>query len=109
MVQAVGDERLPALVAEPKAFLGCAARPRAAGGRLMFLGHTAQADFYMKQDTAERGFWRSSGGPPLLTYAELRARSRRLLALADWGDFGIRNSALPQRSTTARIEPWAGT
>jgi hypothetical protein len=92
-----GDPRLPVLVAQPKAFLSLSRyAPAPLAGRLIFLGDTAQANYYMRQDTAERGFaaLKRWFPPTILTYAELRSRDRRFLLLTDWGDFGIRNWAL---------------
>jgi hypothetical protein len=96
-IQLSGEKELPIVVAQPKAFLSLAHyAPPPLAGRLIFLGDAAEAKHYMRQDTAERGFaaLRPWFPPTILTYADLRARSRRFLLLADWSDFGIRNWVL---------------
>jgi len=96
-IQANEDQRLPVVVAQPKAFLSLAQyAPASLASRLIFLGDTAQADSYLHQDTAERGFaaLKRWFPPTILTYADLRARNRSFLLLADWSDFGIRDWAL---------------
>jgi hypothetical protein len=89
-----GHERLPMVVAQPNAFLvqGQYAPP-ALARRLVFLGDTTEAQRYLRQDTAERGFSELAPWFPgtVMSYAELRRRHRELLLYSDWSDQGIRN------------------
>jgi len=96
-IELVGQKEEPVVVAQPKAFLSLSQySPAALAGRLVFLGDTAQANHYMRQDTAERGFaaLKPWFPPTILTYGELRARTSQFLLVADWSDFGIRNWAV---------------
>lgn len=94
---AAGHDQLPIVVAQPNAFLvqGHYAPP-ALVRRLVFLGDTTEAQRYLHQDTAERGFAELAPWFPgmVMSYAELRRRHRELLVYADWSDFGIRNWAV---------------
>jgi hypothetical protein len=93
-IGAAGGDRLPIVVAQPNAFLTLAQyAPASVAERLVFIGDTTEAQRYLRQDTAERGFsdlarWFP---PTVMSYAELRHRDREALLFTDWSDFGIRN------------------
>ncbi len=92
-----GHEELPIVVAQPAAFLSLAQyAPASLTARLVFLGDTAEAQRYLRQDTAERGFSDLAPWFPrtVMSYAELRRRYPEILLYADWNDFGIRNWAV---------------
>jgi hypothetical protein len=94
---AAGNEDLPIVVAQPSTFLGLAQyAPPALAGRLIFLGDTTEAQRYLHQDTAERGFTALAPWFPrtIMSYTDLQARHREVLLYADWNDFGIRNWAV---------------
>ncbi|MGN6390923.1 MAG: hypothetical protein ACTHM9_01570 [Gemmatimonadales bacterium] len=93
-IATAGHEELPIVVAQPNAFLSLAQyAPAPVAGRLVFLGDTTEAQRYLRQDTAERGFTDLAPWFPrtVLSYAALRRRNREALLFADWTDFGIRN------------------
>jgi hypothetical protein len=93
-IDASGYEQLPIVVAQPNPFLGLAQyAPPHVASRLVFLGDTTEAQRYLRQDTAERGFTDLAPWFPrtIMTYDQLRAGHREVLVFADWSDFGIRN------------------
>jgi hypothetical protein len=96
-IGAVGHEDLPIVVAQPNAFLTLAQyAPASVAASLVFHGDTTEAQRYLRQDTAERGFSDLARWFPrtVMSYAELRQRNREALLFADWSDFGIRNWAV---------------
>lgn len=103
-----GHADLPIVVAQPNAFLSLAQyAPAPVAARLVFLGDTTEAQRYLRQDTAERGFSDLAPWFPrtVMSYAELRRRNREVLLFADWTDFGIRNWALSRLlDDGARVE-----